>query len=522
MKAGNLLSRVVDFVIDYNDLLKSGVFMHAAYSKHYFKTNLLQWLSLPHYILVGEKKGYRPNPFFDPSYFRQEAKTNRLVDYLRQMHLWRYATSDYFDSRWYTERYSAFLGTTENPLQHFWVKGFDKEHHPSPRFDMKFFSRAIARDLSNIKEYAYSYACMCRPELPLNITELEIRQREFYSNITLETLKRISAPRKRFLVFIQAGCDYDPNYAYEGAPFDILINYYDNSSHVGNVQYVFKQKGTKTTAIRKILEVCPDVLLNYEAVLFLDDDILISPDQIEVLFETCAKHGLDLLQASLSEGSECYFPILKQPLAGTGLRPLSGIEIMMPVVSRRALRECGWVFSESISGWCVDTLLSAEVRKRFGNTIALLGDVVAVHPRPVDTTNNAFYKFLAEHGIDPRVEAGKIAMKFRLNDKMSAVDFRILEPNESEMLLDLDGGLAETAISLRYADRLEEATLDHRLHRVTASRCGGVGGGGFLSGGRLLTIHWDRFPAESFLRQGEEYVHIALPKESYASKVGEE
>ncbi|MGB8276394.1 MAG: hypothetical protein WCF20_00435 [Methylovirgula sp.] len=518
MKFGYILGKTASFIKDYYDLLRSGVFMHSAYSKHYFKTKSLLWLSLPHYILIGEKQGYRPNPFFDPAYFKREANTSRLVDYLRQMHLWRYATSDYFDSRWYIERYSACLATTENPLQHFWCKGFDKEYRPSPRFDMKFFLRAIARDQSNRKEYAYNYACTCQAELPLNIIELETRQREFYDDVELNIIKRIHGPRKRFLVFIQAGHNYEPNYAYETTPFDILINYYDDSTRIGDVEYVFKQKGTKTTAIRKILEACPEVFLGYEAVLFLDDDIVISQAQIGVLFDTLIDNKLDLLQASLSEDSECYFPILKQPIAGTGLRPLSGIEIMMPVVSRRALRECGWVFEESISGWCVDALLSAEVRKRFGNTIALLGDVVAVHARPVDTNNNAFYKFLNEHGVNPTVEAGKIAMKFGLNDKMSAVDFRILEPKPSEILLELESALVETTIFLRYADRLDEATLDHQLHRVTGSRLEREGGGGFLSDGKLLTIHWDRFPAESFFRQGDEYVHITMSKDRSATK----
>ncbi len=520
MKFGNFLGNVVNFVKDYNDILQSGLFMHSAYSKHYFKRKSLRWLSLPHYILIGEKQGYRPNPFFDPAYFKREANTSRLVDYLRQMHLWRHATSDYFDSRWYIETYSACLATTENPLQHFWCKGFDKEYRPSPRFDMKFFLRAIARDHSNRKEYAYQYACLCQAEMPLNIKELEARQRKFYDNIEFNIIKRITAPQRRFLVFIQAGHNYNPNYVYETAPFDILVNYYDDSTRVGDVQYVFKQKGTKTTAIRKILEVCPEVFLEYEAVLFLDDDIVISQAQIGILFEVQTEHKLDLLQASLSEDSECHFPVLKQPMAGTGLRPLSEIEIMMPVVSQRALRECGWVFKECISGWCVDALLSAEVRKRFGNTIALLGDVVAIHARPIDTTNNAFYKFLNEHGISPTVEAGKIAMKFGLNDKMSALDFRILEPKISATLLDLDSGLAETKIFLRYADRLDEATLDHRLHRVTGSGLDREGGG-FLLDGRLLTIHWDRFPAESFLRQGDEYVHIVLSKDSQAPKLGE-
>jgi hypothetical protein len=433
MTFGNFLTRLRDFAKDYYDLMRSGLFMHAAYAKQHLKTPFLLWLALPHYLLIGEIRGFRPNPFFDPAFFKRQSGTARLIDYLRDMYLWRYPTSDFFDSRWYTEKYSAELATTENPLQHFWTKGFERDNRPSPRFDMIFFRRAIARDQANIRDYAYEIASMPYADMPQNSAELEARQRAFYDAIELKTLKRSAAPEKSFLVFIQAGRDHDPHFDHQSAAFDLLINYYDASTHIGDAQYVFAQKGTKTTAIKKILDLCPEILLAYEAVLFLDDDIIISQTQIDALFATQAKQQIDLMQASLSEESECYYPILKQPLAGQGLRPISGVEIMMPLISKRALAECGWVFGECVSGWCVDMLLSAEVRKRFGNHIALCGDVVATHPRATDMANNAFYKFLGAQGIQPRVEAGKIAIKFGINDKMSAVDFRIIDPDAAEI-----------------------------------------------------------------------------------------
>jgi hypothetical protein len=424
MKSDSFWRNLVRFPRDYHRLLGSGLFGHTNYSQLYFKSKFLRFLSLPHYIIFGERRGCRPNAFFDPVYFERRSGTRRLVDYLDQQPLWAYPTSDYFDSRWYIDKYSAYLATSENPLQHFWGKGFNMGFNPSPRFDMQFFLRAIARDRTDRRDYAYEYLCACNPDTPLNIAELEKRQSDFHNAIRFEVLKRISVPQRRYLVFVQSGRDFVPDYQYKTALFDTLINYYDKSVRVSDeVQYVFRQNGTKVTAIKTILECCPEIFLGYNAVLLLDDDVVISQKQIETLFIAREKHQLDLLQGSLTEDSECFFPVLKQPLAGAGLRQLSAIEIMMPVVSRRALQECGWVFRECISGWSVDTLLSAEVRKRFGDTIALLGDVVCRHARSVDTSHGALYTFLKQHGLEPTVEAGKIAMKFGLNDKMSAVHF---------------------------------------------------------------------------------------------------
>ncbi len=423
MKLRDIDRVIYNFVCDYHDLLKSGLFMHKAYSRRYLRTGALSFLALAHYLVVGEKRGYWPNPFFDPAFFERRAKTRRLVEYYWRMPLWVYPTSAYFDSRYYLKTHTAELATNENPLQHFLLTGFDKGYDPSRRFDMAFFRRAIARDHKDRLDYAYEYLPDADLAAPLNCAELEERQKLFYSQIKLETLRRAESPQKRFLVFVQAGQNFEPPFDVTTASFDYLVNYYDASDRLGDAHYVFRQRGTKTTAIRKLLEECPEVLLGYEAVLFLDDDVVLTQEEIDLLFQTQAAHKLDLLQASVDENSECFFPVLKQPEAGKGLRLISAIEIMMPIVSRRALQDCGFVFAETVSGWGVDTLLSAEVLKRYGKTIGLLGDVAALHERATDVIENTFYQFLARHGIDPTVEAGRIAMKYGLNDKMSAVEF---------------------------------------------------------------------------------------------------
>lgn len=46
---------------------------------------------------------------------------------------------------------------------------------------------------------------------------------------------------------------------------------------------------------------------------------------------------------------------------------------MMPALSRRALTACGWVFSAGISGWAVDFLLGAEIKKAFATKPAVIG-----------------------------------------------------------------------------------------------------------------------------------------------------
>jgi glycosyltransferase involved in cell wall biosynthesis len=379
------------------------------------------YFSLLHYLLIGEKRGNLPNPFFDPNYFMQQSGSCHLSDYLCDQKFWRYSPSRFFDTQWYAS-HNYWQATATHPFVHFWAHGFDEGRHPSKQFDITFFKKAVMRDRPDKKAFSFELFADGAPDLPWNATDLEERRNRFYSKVVLEVLRQSDRANYPYLVFVQASQSSNMPFLKSAHKFDVAVNYYDRTDIVpANADYVLRQIGTKTTAIRKILEERPDLFLRYDAVLFLDDDIAISTEDIEKLFTTMTNFGLDLAQASLSPDSGCHFDVLKQPMAGVALTPLTAVEIMMPVISNRALRECGWVFQEGISGWGIDLLLSANVREKFGNTIALVGKAVARHEKVVDTLNGRFYRFLKTHGIDATIEAGDIASRFNIDDTREVI-----------------------------------------------------------------------------------------------------
>src|ERR1700730_6620906 len=407
------------FLKSYFAIKHGRIFLREMYAEHYLKTKIHRFAIL-HYILVGEKRGYLPNPFFDPLYFKRESRGFTLADFLSIRKLWVCSPSSRFDSKWYISQNPQI--TDLNPLVHFWTLGMDQGRDPSPIFDMRFFDRAVCRDRPDHRTWAFKLFAAGDTDVPWNSQQLRERQDLFYSKIVLEVMKEPKRAKNPFLVFVQANQSYDALFLKQRRNFDVLINYYDSADTISPyADYVLHQRGTKTTAIRKVLEQRPDILLGYKAVLFLDNDVSISITGIESLFETIDTCQLYLVQAALSPESECYFDILKQPNAGDALTPLSAVEIMMPVISARALRKCGWVFQEGISGWAIDLLLSAKVRENFGNTIALAGNVVARHEQEVDTVNGSFYSFLNRHGIDASIEARDIASRFDLDDSRRAI-----------------------------------------------------------------------------------------------------
>ena len=315
-----------------------------------------------------------------------------------------------FDPHWYAARHMA-EDDRVHPFLHFWTIGFDAGSAPSPHFDMNFFKRVVAGHRPDKKEVAFELK-VDRAAYPSNPAELEARQRRFIEGLRFRVLVDKPAQR-RFLLFVQAGADYVSPFKNKARDFDLLVNVYDVChDSPADAEIVVFQTGTKATAIRTLLQKAPDLLLRYDAVLFLDDDIEITSSDIDRTFALFQQHGLDLAQPSLTEDSACAFEVLKQPGAGHVMRPLTAVEIMMPVVSRRALATCGDAFEAAVSGWGVDFLLSKKVRERFGETIALLPQIVAAHRRPIDLDGGALYRYLHRHGIDPAIEVGYIGYKF--------------------------------------------------------------------------------------------------------------
>ena len=222
---------------------------------------------------------------------------------------------------------------------------------------------------------------------PLNGQELRARQDRFYADGRLRIEREARHPERNVLVFVQCGKGFDAAYLEEPRSYDVLLNYYHESDVHPKADIAVVQAGTKTTAIRRLMELRPDLLLRYQAVLFLDDDVEIGAEGIEALFRAMAAERLDLAQPALTADSATAYPFLKRPSAGPGVTRVSSVEIMAPALTRRALECAKWVFAESVSGWGSDLLLGPAVRSACGpKSVGMIGSVAVRHATPVDLT----------------------------------------------------------------------------------------------------------------------------------------
>ena len=134
------------------------------------------------------------------------------------------------------------------------------------------------------------------PSFSLYSTEdLRRAQDAFKNSIDLKVHRESPRGSRRFLVFVQASRALARDFLLEERDFDILLNFYDGPPVADwpGVEHLVSQRGTKSSAIAKLLEARPDLLLRYDAVLFLDDDVVLSSPALSRFFFEMERSGLD-------------------------------------------------------------------------------------------------------------------------------------------------------------------------------------------------------------------------------------
>ena len=261
---------------------------------------------------------------------------------------------------------------------------------------------------------------------PSERSDLAAAQQRFFAGIDLEILRE--APRRhRNLVFVQCSRAYSRQSVLSAdRSFDVMLNLFDGATLADTaalpVDIIVAQKGTKCTAISTLLKKRPELLLRYDRVLFLDDDIAMTSAEIARLFEAAEAGKMHLCQPSLSADSHVSWRNLKQPNVGPAPVMVSAVEIMAPCLSREALQAGAWVFGTSVSGYGTDLLLSDYLSRTQRMDSFVIGQVVAHHERKIDKTNGSFYLYLKAQNIDPLAELALIQEQYGTEARIWRID----------------------------------------------------------------------------------------------------
>lgn len=209
---------------------------------------------------------------------------------------------------------------------------------------------------------------------------------------------------RQFLVIARVG-DHSLHPQWLAGPyrnFDVYLSYFGNTpeKYKGGTEFYEQAKGGKWPVIANIVNNNPDLVERYCAVWFPDDDLLMSTESINQMFNLFAGLGIALGQPALTLDSHVlYAGLIAQPHCVA--RYVNFIEIMAPIFSKDSLAALKHTFSQSPSGWGLDNLWPLLLAD--GN-IAVLDCTPMTHTRPM--MGGELYK---NNALSPKDDQQKIA-----------------------------------------------------------------------------------------------------------------
>lgn len=231
---------------------------------------------------------------------------------------------------------------------------------------------------------------------------------------------------------------------------DTILICYKPQSHMKyrdagypNTEVTF-EPGTKFQLIYKHLQNKED----YRYYLFLDDDILITKDQINELLETAIRYNTYILHPSVNP-QNCHHKIL-HPQQGNILRYTSWIEIQAPMFSNEALKDQIETFKENKTGWGLPNLWFYQNANI--HTFAVADQITVFHSRPygagglynIEEANKEYFDLKEKYNI-PDVEIETIGrviksclsvcILYHDGDKKYIPDCVESLPNDAEIIL---------------------------------------------------------------------------------------
>lgn len=379
-----------------------------------------------HYVKEGEAHGFWPNRIFDPSYYRSRNRVDAGCSALEHFVTLGYASranpNAFFDIAWYEWQNPDFhqLG---NGVLHYLSYGGQELRDPAPWVDMVAAHRQIAQPGDSGCDIVHSLSC---GDLSLegiegvtrDVADLSNRQKRFFAGIEPQLTHAAPGPvNGNNLLFVQ--CAEGSNFwswfdAKRPRDWDVALNCYAGTvSKAESVEYVCEQKGTKFTGMYNWWRFFRDIFDRYETVFFVDDDLVFNFDDLSVFFDTVQTYDLDLAQPSLSAGSFCSWDVFFHKGKGA-VRPVNGVEIMMPALSKRAREVMLPFFMLSVSGFGLDLLMAQTAQTR-NLRAGIVDEVIVDHRRAISQTDGAFYEFLRKHGLNSKFELWRLQTFFELD-----------------------------------------------------------------------------------------------------------
>lgn len=198
---------------------------------------------------------------------------------------------------------------------------------------------------------------------------------------------------EKWLVFTSAGnnTEFDKLWTGTHRKYDIWCVYYGDdetnyNKYKQNVDIIWKRKGSKFQNFSYIYNIYENKINEYSRVFILDDDIIISTDDINKMFEISRKYNLSICQPAFSEKSKISHQITRVNKNNI-LRYTNFVEVNTPLFSQYALNRTMTVYDPSLIGYGIDYLYIWANGLNHTNKYAIIDAITCINPYD-DIKNN--------------------------------------------------------------------------------------------------------------------------------------
>lgn len=213
---------------------------------------------------------------------------------------------------------------------------------------------------------------------------------------------------KKNAVFVPVGKDSLHRQLLKGdADFDLHLLIYDGSYNkfCNDSDFVACDAGYKVDMTYRYLHRHPELFEKYEYFFLLDDDIVISTEDVNRLFSMMREYQLKIAQPSLVMSYYTYKHTAFHPFYI--LRYTNFVEMMMPCFSRDALKAVLPTFEQKIR-WCGIEMHWPVLVGSNHKDMAIVDAVSAKHTRPVQSWNSLSQlqqeNYLKKHNLSWSIE----------------------------------------------------------------------------------------------------------------------
>jgi hypothetical protein len=191
----------------------------------------------------------------------------------------------------------------------------------------------------------------------------------------------------KFCIFVSAGDRHAIASWLAGAgarSWDLVIVYYGDDDEMfaklsAVATHAFRQKGGKFQNLRHGMAVAPRLFDPYDYIWVCDDDMLIRPGQIEIMFSLAQQFEFWVCQPALAPGSKISFEITamqdKSPI-----RIVNFVETAFPLFRRDKLMEFMAHYDGSLTGYGIDWWFCNVLNARWNARFAIIDAVQVINP----------------------------------------------------------------------------------------------------------------------------------------------